>query len=96
LNFNGLGVNSARTASGELLNNAVLLNSIIGFQIDNQSAHLEGLNKIHISRPIIVNMNTIEGKQRFISQMSVPSLLGLDVLRRYNLSHNQYNVILEK
>ena len=68
----------------------------MGFQIDNQSVHLEGLSRTLVARPVNANMNTLEGKQRFISQMSVPSLLGLDILRRYILSYNQYQVILEK
>ncbi len=60
---------------------AILSNRIIGFLIDNQSVRLEGLSRTLVARPVNANMNTLEGKQRFIccSQMSVPSLLGLDI-----------------
>lgn len=95
LNYDELQNIETLTAGGELANSIIINNCALGFIVNNESIHFEILNNIHISRPVL-NPANINYDKKLRLHLSLPSLLGLDVLRRYKVSYFDNVVYLEK
>lgn len=95
LNYDELQNIETLTAGGELANSIIINNCALGFIVNNESIHFEILNNIHISRPVL-NPANINYNKKLGLHLSLPSLLGLDVLRRYKVSYFNNVVYLEK
>jgi hypothetical protein len=79
---------STVVASGDRVSMSVISNCGISFDLV-KSRHMELLDVVHIFRPELTPEN-------FDNMMSIPSLLGMDILSRYYVSFDSNFVILEK
>jgi hypothetical protein len=77
------------TGLGGTVNAVPLYGCSFCFVTDNFEIQWEPLNKVLVSKPVVTweNYDTV---------MSVPSLLGMDVLQNYTISFPNNRVILEK
>lgn len=86
IDYNGLSSSPSLTVSGKTIDSYSIHDCLLTFMLDNCML-VEQLDKVFLLIPPV---------EDYEKMMHIPSLLGLDVLKRYSISFDDNYVYLEK